>query len=233
MEQIQKARILVVEDDENIRRFVVINLERNGFEVMEASCGEHALQMAMIETPDLAVLDIMLPDIDGFEICKRLRMDLPDVAVILLTARGQDMDKVMGLELGADDYMVKPFNPLELVARIRAVLRRTAHVKHDENQLKSGPFELQIQSNTLYKRKMRIDLTPKEFQMMKVFLENQDKTLARDELLNLVWGNDFIGDPKTVDVHVRRLREKIEYTPSKPQFIETVWGYGYRWRKDG
>lgn len=230
----EDAKILIVEDDHNIRRFVAINLERNDFKVFEAAYGKEALRIVKEKSPALVILDVMLPDIDGFEICKRLRADDLNIAIILLTARGQDMDKVMGLELGADDYMVKPFNPMELVARIRSVLRRTKKDFHDKDAsvYQIGPFHLDTLSNRFYKHGKPIEMTPKEFHMMRIFIENPEKALTRDELLNLVWGHDFVGDPKTVDVHVRRLREKIEDQPSKPKFIETVWGFGYRWRKD-
>ena len=226
-------QVLVVEDDDNIRRFVTINLERNGFLVAEAAQGEAALHRFAATRPDAVVLDIMLPDIDGFAVCERMREMDPDIVIIFLTARGQDLDKIKGLELGADDYIVKPFNPLELVARIRTVLRRTRQAAAPARQIvESGPFRLDLDANRLFKQDDVIGLTPKEYLMVKVFMEHPDKALSRDELLNLVWGEDFVGDPKTVDVHVRKLREKLEDDCSKPQRIETVWGPGYRWRKD-
>lgn len=176
----------------------------------------------------------MLPGMDGFEVCRRLRAESPGTAVIMLTARGQDMDKVMGLELGADDYVVKPFNPLELVARIRAVLRRMQTTPPESSQIICrGPFRLDGKAQRIYKNDQELDLTPREFCLMKIFLANGNRALSRDRLLNLAWGEDFVGDPKTVDVHIRRLREKIEDNPSKPAYIETVWGIGYRWREEG
>ncbi|OUM84615.1 MAG: DNA-binding response regulator [Bacillus thermozeamaize] len=228
----ERNQVLVVEDDEHIRRFVVINLERSGFVVAETAFGAEALAMADRLMPDVVVLDIMLPDMNGFDICRRLRAAHPEMAILMLTARGQDMDKVTGLELGADDYIVKPFNPLELVARMKAILRRTKGASETRRRvLRSGPFTLDLTANECYKAGHPVELTPKEFQMMKVFMENPGHALDRDRLLDLVWGQDFVGDPKTVDVHVRRLREKIEADPSRPKFIETVWGLGYRWRK--
>ncbi|RKP55010.1 DNA-binding response regulator [Cohnella endophytica] len=236
----QRNHVLVVEDDEHIRRFVAINLRTNGFQVTEAALGETAMQCIDNNRPDVVVLDIMLPDMDGFEICNKIRAVDTNIVIIFLTARGQDTEKIRGLELGADDYIVKPFNPLELVARIKTVLRRTHHSAKVENSettnrnvLLSGTIRVDLDSNRAFKADCCIELTPKEYQMIKVFLENPDKALSRNDLLNLVWGEDFVGDTKTVDVHVRKLREKIEDDSSKPRLIETVWGLGYRWRKDG
>lgn len=234
MEETNRNHVLVVEDDDSIRRFVTIQLERSGFEVTESALGGQALSSLHAKKPDVVVLDLNLPDMDGFEFCTKLREVDPYIAIIILTARGGDLDKIKGLELGADDYMVKPFNPLELAARIRTVLRRTSHAARPaRNVLHSGPIRLDLDANKLYKRDCWIELTPKEQLIVKVFLENPDKALSRDELLNLVWGEDYVGDPKTIDVHIRKLREKIEDDSSRPQLIETVWGLGYRWRKDG
>ncbi|MNJ31985.1 response regulator transcription factor [Paenibacillus fonticola] len=228
-----RNHVLIVEDDEHIRRFVAINLEGSGFEVSEAATGEAALQSFTAERPDVVVLDIMLPDQDGFEIFQRLRGIDPEIVIIFLTARGQDLDKIRGLELGADDYIVKPFNPMELTARIRTVLRRVHKAGEARNKvLQSGFIRLDLTSNKLYKLEDVIEVTPKEFQMVRAFLEHSDVALSRNELLNLVWGEDYVGDTKTVDVHVRKLREKLEEDSTRPQLIETVWGVGYRWRKD-
>ncbi|MEK8127242.1 response regulator transcription factor [Paenibacillus filicis] len=234
METTYRNQVLIVEDDDHIRRFVAINLERNGFKVTEAALGETALTSIAAHRPDVVVLDIMLPDMDGTELCRKLRETDLHIVIIFLTARGQDLDKIKGLELGADDYMVKPFNPLELVARIRTVLRRTGHaMEPPKTILQSGSIRLDLDAKQVSKHDGLIDLTPKEYQMVKVFLENPDKALSRHQLLNLVWGEDFVGEVKTVDVHVRRLREKLEDDCSKPQMIETVWGLGYRWRREG
>ncbi|MED0672606.1 response regulator transcription factor [Aneurinibacillus aneurinilyticus] len=227
-------KILIVEDESSIRRFISINLQRDSFTVIEAASGEEGLEKTKNEQPNLVVLDVMLPGIDGYEVCRRLREEFPHVAVIMLTARGQDMDKLMGLELGADDYIVKPFNPLELSARIRAVLRRMNQSSPSFKQeavLQCGPFQLDTHGHRFVKDDRNIELTPREFDLLKTFMKNIDKALTRDEILNMTWGVDFIGDPKTVDVHIRRLREKIEDTPSHPVHIETVWGYGYCFRK--
>lgn len=225
-------RVLVVEDENSIRRFIEIGLKREGFDVHTVSNGHDAMEYFGTWFPDLVVLDIMLPDIDGFQVCSSIREKYPDVFVIILTARSGDMDKIMGLELGADDYMVKPFNPLELAARIRAVLRRSRPELHDGgNKTRCGMLVLDIDAQKIYKNGAEVMMTPREFELMKVFMENIGKALSRDELLNLAWGQDFIGDYKTVDVHVRRLREKIEDDPSNPAYIQTVWGLGYRFKR--
>jgi DNA-binding response OmpR family regulator len=227
MDENSGARILVVEDEEPIRRFIYLNLTRSGFQVFEASTGEEALGRVKGTMPDLVVLDIMLPGMDGFSVCRGIKGIYPNMPIIMLTARGQDVDKIMGLELGADDYMVKPFNPLELGARIRAVLRRSGRFTMPET-ITSGRITIDLKAQKLYKDGRDIELTPREFSLMKVFMENPCIALSRDDLLNLVWGRDYLGDPKTVDVHVRRLREKIEDDPSNPEIIQAVWGFGYR-----
>ncbi|EPY14648.1 MULTISPECIES: response regulator transcription factor [Paenibacillus] len=227
-----RNHVLVVEDDHHIRRFISINLERNGFQVSEAAMGSEAMMQFTTNRPDAVILDIMLPDMEGFEICRQIRDVDSEVVIIFLTAKGQDFDKIKGLELGADDYIVKPFNPLELVARINTVLRRSNQSSLVSSRIiESGPITLDKDANKVCKHGMRIEMTPKEYGMIKAFLEHPDKALSRDELLNLAWGEDFVGDPKTVDVHVRKLREKIEDDSSNPRRIETVWGMGYRWKR--
>lgn len=226
-----KIKVLVVEDEASIRKFISINLNRNGFEVLEVDSGEMAIHSFNNFSPSVVILDIMLPGIDGFKVCQKIRELKTDTAIIMLTAKSQDMDKIMGLELGADDYMVKPFNPLELVARIRAVLRRSAPLcQEHSNIICYKNFKLDTLSNKFFKNETEIVLTPTEFSIMKLFLKNPNKAYSRDEILNLVWGRKYFGDVKTVDVHVRRLREKIEDLPSNPKYIETVWGIGYRLR---
>lgn len=228
-----EIKVLVVEDETSIRKFITINLNRNGFKVVEAESGEMALEIMKIHCPQVVVLDVMLPGIDGFQVCSEIREKHSDVIVIMLTARGQDMDKIMGLELGADDYMVKPFNPLELVARIRAIIRRTSFDDNKAKQITTFE-ELTMDNNQqkFFKSGMEVELTPTEFEIIKVFIESPGKAFSRDELLDKVWGENYFGDVKTVDVHMRRLREKIEDNPSSPKYIETVWGKGYRWRKE-
>ena len=227
------TKILLVEDEESIRSFLKINLERNSFQVIEAGTGEEGIEKALLEKPEIIILDVMLPGIDGFQVCSRLRKEFPNVGIIMLTAKGQDMDKIMGLEFGADDYIIKPFNPLEVVLRVKAILRRIG-ISEDEssnkNKLMGGPFIIDLYSQKLLKNNKEIDVTPKEYMLMKLFIENPNKAFTRDELLNLIWGYNFFGDPKIIDVNIRRLRSKIEDDSSNPQYIETVWGIGYRWK---
>lgn len=225
-------KVLLVEDEKSIRGFLKINLKRNGLEIIEAETGEEGIKKAKIEKPSIALLDVMLPGMDGFQVCKVLREEFPNMGIIMLTARTQDMDKIMGLEFGADDYMVKPFNPSELILRIKALLRRidsTGNTKGDI--LVSSIFKINTYSQKVYKNEEEIDVTPKEYMILKIFLENEERAFSRDELLDCVWGYDFVGDSKIVDVNIRRLRAKIEDEPSNPKYIETVWGKGYRWRK--
>ena len=225
-----KVRILVVEDEASIRKFIAINLERSGFEVLETDNGEAALEMASSCKPSVMVLDVMLPGIDGFEVCSKLRVDMPGLIIIMLTARAQDIDKITGLELGADDYMVKPFNPRELIARIHANLRRAEAVKTSgTTPLSYKNLIMDLNSQKFFKDNIEIELTPTEFSVLKLFMSNIGRALSRNELFNSVWGKNYFGDLKTLDVYIRRIREKIEENPSKPQYIETVWGFGYRW----
>ncbi|OPZ92872.1 MAG: Alkaline phosphatase synthesis transcriptional regulatory protein PhoP [Firmicutes bacterium ADurb.Bin419] len=225
----KKVKVMVVEDEESIRKFVTVNLLRSDFEVFEASSGEEAVEKLMETRPDVIILDIMLPEMDGFEVCQKVRSNLPGAAIIMLTAKDQDMDKIMGLDLGADDYMIKPFNPFELIARIRAILRRISEVKGDNDGIITHcGISLDINAQKVYKNNTELDLTPREFSIIKMFMEKPGIALSRDEILNTLWGNNFFGDTKTVDVHIRRLREKIEEVPSEPKIIETIWGFGYR-----
>lgn len=221
-------KILLVEDEASIRGFLKINLKRNNFEVIEADNGEDGLKLALTEKPQIVILDVMLPRIDGFEVCKQLREKFKDIGIIMLTAKGQDMDKIIGLEYGADDYIVKPFNPMEVILRIKAILRRM--VKDEENEsIEFGPFNIDLYSQKVSKNGAELDLTPKEYMLMKLFLENPQKAFTRDELLNILWGKNYFGDLKIIDVNIRRLRAKIEDNPSEPKYIETIWGTGYRW----
>lgn len=224
--------ILIVEDELSIRKFIKINLERNGFNVFEAGSGEEGIELARSVKIDIVVLDVMLPGIDGFQVCKTLRDEYPSLGIIMLTAKSQDVDKILGLEYGTDDYMTKPFNPTELVLRIKSLSRRLEvpeEVK-DDSVLTFGPFRVDIYSRKFYKNNKEIELTPTEYSIVKLFIENPGKAFKRDEILNIVWGYDFIGDSKIVDVNIRRLRAKVEEDASNPIFIETVWGIGYRWK---
>ncbi len=226
-------KVLVLEDESSIRSFVVINLKRSGYEPVEAETGEQALEK-LKENPDIrvALLDVMLPDIDGFEVCRRIRASDSRIGIIMLTAKSQEMDKVTGLMTGADDYVTKPFSPAELTARIDALYRRTGGDAEEENtggEIVSGPFKLNTRNRTLEKNGERIRLTQIEYSIMKLFMDNSGKALSREEILNEVWGRDYFGELKIVDVNIRRLRIKIEDDPTIPSYITTVWGYGYKW----
>ena len=225
-------KVLVLEDEASIRSFIVINLQRAGYEVVEAECGEEALQKLQ-DNPDTRVclLDIMLPDIDGFEVCRRIRMSNAQIGIIMLTARAQEMDKVTGLMTGADDYVTKPFSPAELTARVDALLRRTGESAPTarSGELYQPPFLLNMTNRTLEKNGERVKLTQLEYSIMKLFMENRGKALAREEILDAVWGKGYFGELKIVDVNVRRLRIKIEDDTANPTYITTVWGYGYKW----
>ena len=225
-------KILVMEDEANIRSFVVINLRRSGFEPIEAETGMMALEKIRVN-PDicLALLDVMLPDIDGFEVCRRIRATGSKMGIIMLTAKSQEIDKVTGLMTGADDYVTKPFSPAELTARVDALIRRLG-VDDDEkaaSEITSGPFLLNTRNRTLEKNGQRLKLTQIEYLLMKLFMENPGKAMSREDILSAVWGSDFSGELKTVDVNIRRLRIKIESDPTEPEYLTTVWGYGYKW----
>ena len=225
-------KILVLEDESNIRSFVVINLRRSGFDPIEAENGAMALEK-LKANPDicLALLDVMLPDIDGFEVCRRIRATGSKIGIIMLSAKSQEIDKVTGLMTGADDYVTKPFAIAELTARVDALVRRLG-LEDDEKarvEITSGPFVLNTRNRTLEKNGQRLKLTQIEYMLVKLFMENPGKALSREEILAAVWGEDFRGELKTVDVNIRRLRIKIEADPTEPEFLTTVWGYGYKW----
>lgn len=229
-------KVLVLEDEASIRSFVVINLERAGYKVIEAETGEEALTK-LADHPDTRVvlLDIMLPGIDGIEVCRRIRLSDPRIGVIMLSARSQEMDKVTALVSGADDYVTKPFSPAELTARVDALLRRMDGVTASQpkrDELVQPPFRLNLTNRTLEKNGVRIKLTQVEYAIVKLFMENKGKALSREEILNMVWGHGYFGEPKIVDVNVRRLRLKLEDDAQEPSYILTVWGYGYKWNLD-
>ena len=224
-------KVLVLEDEASIRGFIEINLTRAGYEVIEAESGEEALEK-LKENPDVrvALLDIMLPGIDGFEVCRRIRATNTRIGIIMLTARSQEMDKVTGLMTGADDYVTKPFSPAELTARVDALFRRTGGVPiHDVDEISQPPFLLNTRNRTLEKNGQRVKLTQVEYSIMKMFMENPGKALSREEILDTVWGRDYFGEVKIVDVNIRRLRLKIEDNAQNPTYINTVWGFGYKW----
>ena len=226
-------KILVMEDEDNIRAFVVLNLKRVGYDVVDVASGEAALE-AFAQAGgyfDIAILDIMLPCIDGFEVCRRIREQSSSIGIIMLSAKSQEMDKVQGLMLGADDYITKPFSPSELLARVDAIYRRVSLSGGGKtaDEIHSGPFILNLSSRTLTKSGNLIDLTQVEFQIMEFFMQNPNKALERSEILSNIWGENYMGDVKIVDVNIRRLRMKIEDEPSEPRYLTTVWGYGYKW----
>ena len=229
-EAVSMKKILVLEDESNIRSFVVINLRRSGYEPIEAENGAEALEKLKVN-PDicLALLDVMLPDIDGFEVCRRIRATGSKMGIIMLTAKSQEMDKITGLMTGADDYVTKPFSPAELLARVDALYRRIGGGDNSEDAIASGPFLRHLHSRTLDKNGEHIRLTQTEFSIMKLFMNNPGRALSREEILSAVWGEDYKGEVKIVDVNIRRLRIKIEDKPTEPEFITTVWGFGYKW----
>ena len=223
-------KVLVLEDESSIRSFIVINLRRAGYEVVEAETGEEALEKLKIHSDDrVALLDIMLPGIDGFEVCRRIRATNAAIGIIMLTARSQEMDKVTGLMTGADDYVTKPFSPAELTARVDALMRRSGGGVVDAGEIDQPPFLLNTRNRTLEKNGQRIKLTQVEYAIMKMFMENPGKALSREEILDLVWGHDYFGELKIVDVNIRRLRLKIEDNATNPTYITTIWGFGYKW----
>ena len=222
-------KILLIEDEEHIRKFVKISLKREGFQVIEAETGELGIEEVAKESPDIVILDIMLPGIDGFEVCKILRNKFPNIVIIMLTAKTQDNDKIEGLERGADDYLTKPFNPRELILRIKSVLRRSPQKQNNSQIIEDDTFKLDMYSRTFYKNGKEITLTPTELNIIKLLMKNPGKAITRDELMDKAWGEDFIGDAKIVDVNMRRLRSKIEEDSTHPKYIVTVWGVGYRW----
>ena len=224
-------KVLILEDEVNIRSFVVINLKRAGYDAIEAGTGQEALER-LRENPDVgvAILDIMLPDIDGFEVCRRIRANNKQIGIIMLTARTQEMDKVTGLMTGADDYVTKPFSPAELTARIDALYRRLGgETAVDTEVLAQGPFVMNTRNHTLEKSGNRIRLTQVEYNILKLFMQNPGRALSREDILAAVWGRDYDGELKIVDVNIRRLRIKIEDDTANPTYINTVWGFGYKW----
>src|SRR5690606_17847731 len=230
-----KSTILVVDDETTIREVVRRYLEHDGFEVREAADGEAALAAVQRQLPDLVVLDLMLPGIDGLTLTRRLRRDGHDVPIIMLTARGQASDRILGLDQGADDYVVKPFSPQEIVSRVRAVLRRTAEPPADAAPpppLAIGRLQLEPAARRVSVAGQPVTLAAREFDLLWFLASHPDQVFSRDQLLDRVWGYDFYGDASTVTVHIRRLREKIEADPANPQTLVTVWGAGYRFQGD-
>ncbi|MFR3191136.1 MAG: response regulator transcription factor [Roseburia sp.] len=226
-------KVLVVDDEKLIVKGIRFSLEQDGMEVTCAYDGEEALRLAQENKFDMILLDIMLPKMDGFEVCQAIR-EFSNMPIVMLTAKGDDMDKILGLEYGADDYITKPFNILEVKARIKAIMRRTAASEPKEENSKvieSGDLKLDCESRRLFVQGKEINLTAKEFDLLELLVMNPNKVYSRENLLNLVWGYEYPGDVRTVDVHVRRLREKIEPNPSEPKYVHTKWGVGYFYQK--
>lgn len=226
-------KVLVVDDEKLIVKGIRFSLEQDGMEVTCAYDGEEALRLAQENKFDMILLDIMLPKMDGFEVCQAIR-EFSNMPIVMLTAKGDDMDKILGLEYGADDYITKPFNILEVKARIKAIMRRTAAGEPKEENSKvieSGDLKLDCESRRLFVQGREINLTAKEFDLLELLVMNPNKVYSRENLLNLVWGYEYPGDVRTVDVHVRRLREKIEPNPSEPKYVHTKWGVGYFYQK--
>ncbi|MGE5674531.1 MAG: response regulator [Mycobacterium leprae] len=223
-------RILVVDDEESIVQLISYNLRKAGYEVLACGNGEEALRLARTSTPDLVVLDLMLPGMDGLDVCKALRRE-SDLPVLMLTARGEEIDRVVGFEIGADDYVTKPFSPRELVGRIKAILRRTHREEENDtagDTRRFGELAINFVTYEVSRDGRRIDLTPTEYQILKLLVQNPGRVFSRDELVDRIMGQDFFGDVRTIDVHIRHLRAKIEPVPSAPQYVETVRGAGYK-----
>ena len=222
-------KVLVVDDEKLIVKGIRFSLEQDNMEVDCAYDGEEALEKAKAGEYDIILLDLMLPKMDGLEVCQQIR-EFSNIPIIMLTAKGEDMDKILGLEYGADDYVTKPFNILEVKARIKAIMRRTAGSqpkKEDSKVIEAGDLRLDCESRRLFILNKEVNLTAKEFDVLELLVKNPNKVYSRENLLNLVWGYEYPGDVRTVDVHIRRLREKIEINPSDPQYVHTKWGVGY------
>ncbi|GAA6491838.1 MAG TPA: response regulator transcription factor [Candidatus Bariatricus faecipullorum] len=225
-------KVLVVDDEKLIIKGIRYSLEQDDMEVDCAYDGEEALEMAKRKNYDIILLDVMLPKCDGFEVCRQIR-EFSDVPIIMLTAKGEDMDKILGLEYGADDYVTKPFNILEVKARMKAVMRRFGKKKQETSSgrmIEKGELRIDCESRRVFRGEKELNLTAKEFDLLELLAKNPNKVYSRENLLNIVWGYEYPGDARTVDVHIRRLREKIEENPSEPKYVYTKWGVGYYFR---
>lgn len=227
-----QKKVLLVDDEKTLVKALKFNLEKEGFLVEEAYNGEEALEKAFATDPDIIILDLMLPGLDGFEVCREIRKK-EEIPIIMLTAKGEDIDKVLGLELGADDYMTKPFNPRELVARMKAILRRSAAREEGlRKRIQIGELQIDLLQHRVIKGERDVDLTAKEFALLSFLASNAGRVYSREQLLEQIWGYNYYGDARTVDVHIRHLREKIEEDPGNPRLILTVWGTGYKFREE-
>lgn len=235
-EEIALTKILVVDDESSIVTLLQFNIEKAGFDVVTAEDGRTGYELALSEKPDLIVLDLMLPEMDGIEVCKQLRQDKVETPILMLTAKDDELDKIIGLELGADDYLTKPFSPREVVARIKAILRRSAGKAAEPNveepvqekALHVGELKILTESYEVYLQDELLDLTPKEFELLVYLANHRGKVFSRDQLLDAVWNYDYIGETRIVDVHVSHLRDKIEVDTKQPQYIKTIRGFGYK-----
>ncbi|MEZ2458036.1 response regulator [Salinicoccus roseus] len=224
-------KILVVDDEPSIVTLMKFNLEKAGYEVITAEDGRQGLDLSLTEKPDLIVLDLMLPGMDGMDVCKTLRQEKVDTPILMLTAKDEEFDKILGLELGADDYMTKPFSPREVVARVKAILRRTQVQQAPDDTssvIKLGALEIHTDTYDVYARGEQLVLTPKEYELLLYLSNHKNKVLSRDQLLNGVWDFHYDGDTRIVDVHISHLREKIEADPKRPAYIRTIRGFGYK-----
>lgn len=226
-----KEKILIVDDEEHIIELLKFNLLNAGYEILTANNGIDAVKIAKAEKPNLLLLDLMLPGIDGFDVCKEIKRnnEMKSTSIIMLTAKGEELDKILGLELGADDYITKPFSVRELLARVKAVLRRTNSFNEVEDEVyNSQNLKVDFERHEVYVNGEKVDLTLKEFELLQILIKNKGKILKRETLLDKIWGYEYIGETRTVDVHIRYLRKKIEEDDKNPRFIETIRGVGYR-----
>jgi two-component system, OmpR family, alkaline phosphatase synthesis response regulator PhoP len=221
--------ILVVDDEEHIQELIKFNLEKNSYKVITANNGKDAFEMAKADQPDLVLLDLMLPGMDGLEVCKAIRKEpsISSMPIIMITARGEELDKILGLELGADDYITKPFSVRELLSRVKAILRRTT-VKYEDNNYKFDDITIDFQKHEIKRAGDKIELTLKEFELLEILIKNKGRVMTRDFLLDKIWGYEYVGETRTVDVHVRHLRQKIEKDDKNPVYIQTIRGIGYK-----
>lgn len=222
-------KVLVVDDEINIIELIKFNLENNGYKVITASNGDEALKLARLEGPQLILLDLMLPGLDGYDLCKEIRQDvnLCHTPIIMITAKSEEIDKILGLELGADDYITKPFSVREMLARIKAILRRTS-LQHMEKVFEFDNIHIDFEKHEVIRSNKKVDLTLKEFELLEILVKGKGRVVTREYLLDKVWGYEYVGETRTVDVHIRHLRQKIEKDDKNPQYIETVRGIGYR-----
>lgn len=227
-------KILVVDDEEHIVQLITFNLEKNGYKVISANNGVDGLKMAKNELPQLVLLDLMLPELDGYDVCREIRRDnsISNMPVIMITAKSEELDKILGLELGADDYITKPFSVRELVARVKAVLRRTK-IEYNDKIYKFSDISIDFQKHEVIRDGKKIELTLKEFELLEVLIKNKGRVMTRDFLLDKIWGYEYVGETRTVDVHIRHLRQKIEQDDKNPKYIETIRGIGYRFSFEG